>query len=369
MYNKRMTFLYLIIGLLLFVALVVLHELGHALAARRNGVRVDEFGIGFPPKLWSKRLKNDMELSLNALPIGGFVRLHGEHDSAKGEGTYGAASLAAKVQILLAGVVVNWLIAVVIFTILAVVGMPQVLPDQFTVANDTTYSKREVVAAQVAQDSPAAKAGIRTNDYILMIGGQTVQTGGDVVRLSADYAGQTLPVTIKRAGQIQTIQVTFNRERVDGQGYAGVAAAEEVLRRSTWSAPIAGLGVTTQFTWMTIKGLGQTVVQLFRGEFQQAGQSVAGPVGIFTILQHSSEAGLVPVLFLIAIISLTLSVMNILPIPALDGGRLFVTLLFRAIRKPLTKRREESIQTAGFLALMALIVLITAVDVGRLINK
>ena len=364
-----MSILLFILGLILFVGLVVLHEFGHALAARRKGVEVEEFGIGFPPRAWSKKLKNGTVFSLNWLPLGGFVRLKGENDAATGKGTYGGASLWTKIQILLAGVVVNWLTAAVIFTILATTGLPQILPNQFTVPNDTTYAKREVIAGSVAKDSPAERAGIKQGDRIARVANQDITSAQHLTQITSSHPGQTVQFVVEQQGKTKTFAVTLNKERSEKQGYAGLGLGEEVLRRSTWSAPIVGVGVTAQFTWVTLDGLGQTIAHLFKQEFKEAGQNVAGPVGIFSILQQSSQVGFTPVLFLIGIISLTLAVMNVLPIPALDGGRLFVTLLFRALRKPLTKEREEAIQAGGMLALMVLVIIITFVDVGRFFGK
>lgn len=358
-----------IIGIVMFVGLVVLHELGHAIVARRNGVDLEEFGIGFPPTAWSKKLKNDTTLSVNWLPLGGFVRLKGEHDAATEKGSYGAASLWSKTKILLAGVTVNWIVAAIIFTILALTGMPQISDDQFTVASDTTYSKRDIIASTVVSNSPAERAGVKTGDKLISLDGQSIDSAAQLTNLTQQYAGKTVQIAVLRDGQTQNLQITLNSDRANGQGYAGIGSGEDILRRSTWSAPIVGVGVTAQFTWITLDGLGKTISQLFRADFAGAGQNVAGPVGIFSILQQSSQAGFTPVLFLIGIISLTLAVMNVLPIPALDGGRLFVTLLFRGLKKPLTKTREENIQAAGFMALMSLIILITIVDVGRIFGK
>lgn len=365
-----MAILILIFGLLSFVGLIVLHELGHAIIAKRNGVEVEEFGIGFPPRLWGKKLKNGTLFSLNLLPLGGFVRLKGEHDAAEGSGTYGGASLWAKTKILLAGVVVNWLTAALIFTILAMTGLPQILPNQFTVASDTVANKPDVLAAVVVPGSPAADAGIKVGDKLLQLDGQDISSGRRLIELTEANAGKTVKLTFERQSRQQQLDISLKKERVPGQGYAGIGTGtEEILRRSTWSAPIVGVGLTAQFTQMTIEGLGSTIGHLFHREYQQAGQNVAGPVGIFTVLQRSSEVGLTPVVFLIGIISLTLAVMNVLPIPALDGGRLFVTLIFHGLKRQLSKKREESIQMVGFLTLMALVAVITVVDVGRLIAK
>lgn len=349
--------------------LVVVHELGHAIVARRNKVVVEEFGIGFPPRAWKKKLKSGMLFTLNWLPLGGFVRLKGEHDSADGPGTYGGATMWVKTKILLAGVVMNWLTAVAIFTILALSGIPELIPNQFSVPNDTRVSTEHVYAAGVTQGSPAQKAGISRRDSILAANGQAITGAQQLIDFTAAHAGQEITLTVKQGGKTRDVSFTLNKERTQNQGFAGISPYEQTTRTSTWSAPIVGVGLTAQLTWETMKGLGTTLAQLFRAEFAQAGQNVAGPVGIFGILWSSSEIGFQPVLFLIGIISLTLAVMNALPIPALDGGRLFVTLIFRVLKRPLTKEREESIQAAGFLALMALVVLITVVDIGRLNGK
>lgn len=348
----------------MFIGLVVLHELGHAIVAKRNGVKVREFGIGFPPRAWSKKLKSGMLLSVNWLPLGGFVRLKGEHDSAEGEGTYGGATTWVKTKILLAGVAINWLTAVVIFTAIALVGMPKVFPNQFTVPSDTVVTSSPVTIASVTQDSPAQRAGLQQNDVVMSINDQQITGAEQLIEVAKANAGKEVTVAYQRDGQESQATVTLN-EQPGTQGYLGIAPQQRETLRSTWSAPIVGVGVTIQFTYETVKGLWQTITQLSQAKFAEAGENVAGPIGIFAILQSSSEIGFVPVLFLIGVISLTLAVMNALPIPALDGGRLFVTLLYRAMRRPLTKEREESIQTAGFLILMLIIVLVTVVDVGR----
>lgn len=355
--------LLLIIGLILFVGLVVVHELGHAIVARRNGVEVEEFGIGFPPRAYKKKLKNGILLSLNWLPLGGFVKLKGEHDAANGPGTYGGANLWVKTKILLAGVAINWLTAVVIFTILALVGLPKIFPNQFSVAQDARIAKSDVQVV-VVNDSPASKAGLQTGDIVRELNGQVVTTDAQLVSLTEENAGKEVAIKYERDGKMSNASTTLNQERGE-QGYLGVGPVQQTWQRYTWSAPIVGVGVTVQFTYETLKGLVGVVENLFKANFAEAGQSVAGPVGIFSILKDSSSAGIVPVLFLIGIISLTLAVMNILPIPALDGGRLFVTLLYYGLKKPLTKEREEAIQAGGFVFLMVLVLIITVVDVRR----
>ena len=351
------------------MTLVVVHELGHAIVAKRNGVDVEEFGIGFPPRAWKRRLKNGTLFTLNWLPLGGFVRLKGEHDSATGPGTYGGATLWVKAKILLAGVVMNWLTAVVIFTVLALVGIPELVPNQFSVPNDTQSSRPQVFAAAVADGSPAQKAGIAPQDVIQAADHQKLDNAQQLVDFTSAHAGQAVTLTVAHNGQARDVTFTLNKQHSSTQGYAGISPYEQSTKRSTWSAPIVGVGLTAQLTWETVKGLGVTVSELAHRQYQQAGENVAGPVGIFSILKSSSDIGFKPVLFLIGIISLTLAVMNVLPIPALDGGRLFVTLVFRALKRPLSKEREEVIQAAGFVALMLLVLLVTVVDIGRLTGK
>lgn len=356
-----------VLGIVLLIGLVVLHEFGHAIAARRNGVEVEEFGIGFPPKAWGKKLKNGTLFTLNWLPIGGFVKLKGEHDSATGKGTYGGASLWVKTKILLAGVLVNWVTAVVIFSILALVGMPKILPNQFAVEGDNHVTKGIVGVYEVVKDSPAERAGLKAGDVLVKFDGQEVTDASSVPTLTAQKAGQEVPIEYRRGDETKTTVATLNKDRANGQGFLGMTPSQEkpTIQRATWSAPVVGVAATVQFTAETFKGLGTTIANLFTAKFQEAGANVAGPVGIITIMKDSSTAGIVPVLFLIGIISLTLAVMNVLPIPALDGGRLFVTLVFRAFKKPLTEQREEAIQATGFLVLMILVVIITVLDVQR----
>lgn len=371
----------IIAGLLLLVLLVVIHELGHAIAARRNGVVVEEFGIGFPPKAWAKKLKNGVLFTLNWLPLGGFVKLKGEYDSDTQEGGYGAASLWVKTKILLAGVVMNWLTAVVIFTILAVIGLPKLVPDQY----GGEGLRQPVIASRVVENSPADRAGIEEGDRIISFNGKELELVNELAMLTQKNAGEPIEIVYEADGQRRTEQVTLNTSGGD-QGFFGVGVQpqDRLHIRSGIEAPIVGLGTTVQFTKMTFEGLGDLLANLgkgiaskFSGDEQvretgstalnQASQGVAGPVGIIgQLFPNAVQAGIVPLLFLTGIISLTLAIMNVLPIPALDGGRLYTMLIFRALRKPLTKEREEAIQATGFLALMGLMLLVTVVDVGRI---
>lgn len=378
----------LIIGLLLFVGLVVVHEFGHFIMARRNGVEIEEFGIGFPPRLWKKRVKSpkgDYDFTINALPLGGFVKMKGEHDADTKPGTFGAASLGGKVKIMVAGVAMNLVAAFALLTLLALIGIPKLIDNQFTVASDTHTVKQQVFIGYIEPDSPAKSAGLMVRDQLQSI----VQVGKPTIEIkdiesfpdiTKQLAGQKVLIRYERNGEQHQDLVTLRtNEEVEAskkeaeathddnkiKGYLGVAPTEYVIQRSTWSAPIVAGGLIKQFTELTFKGLGNALSNLFRGDTGKASEQVAGPVGIFVLLKDGSLLGYQFILMIIAIISLTLAIMNVLPIPALDGGRLFVTLLFRAVRKPLRPKVEEIIHGTGFALLMLLFILITVVDVKR----
>ena len=379
-------------GLIILVILVVIHELGHGIVARRNGVVVEEFGVGFPPRAWSKKVRSsilgkNVLYSLNWLPLGGFVKLQGEHDSATGKGDYGAATYWQKTKILLAGVLMNWLTAVLIFTVLALVGLPKILPNQFSVPADTITTVEPLRVGEVENNSPAEAAGLKKDDELLLIGNTDVQSSEELSAATKANRGKTTTVTYSRDSQEYTTDVTLRSENSGTEGFLGVRTSQRLSEiRATWSAPIVGVMTTVQLTGETFNALGKLVGSLGEGigsrftsdqQARQSGdealefaaESVSGPVGILgVIFPQMQQAGIKPLLLLTAIISLSLAVMNSLPIPALDGGRWFTMTVFKLLRKPLTKEREEKIQTIGFVALLGLIIVVTIADVGKIIN-
>lgn len=382
--------LLLIVGLVLFVLLIILHEYGHFLVAKRNGVEVEEFGVGFPPKLYGRKLgKGIFEgyYTVNLLPLGGFVKLKGENDADTRKGAFGAASTPAKLRIMLAGVAMNFVAALFFFTAVAWLGMPQLVPDQFTVESDTTVSRQDVFAGLVAEGSPAQVAGINNGDIIKSIDNQPVKTDEDLKALTSSNAGKAVEITYLQNGQARLAEVTLlTKDEVEAslqtdnpKGYLGVVPREYQLTRSTWSAPVVAVGISGQFTWLTLKAIGGALANLGKATISlvslnateaktdaaKAGENVAGPIGIFAILRQGADLGFQFTLFVVAILSLTLAIMNLLPIPALDGGRAFVMLLFKGLKKPLTPELEDRIHGTGFAALMLLFVVIAFVDVNR----
>lgn len=386
----------LIAGLILFVSLVIVHELGHFIAARRGGVEVEEFGLGFPPRLYSRKFKGHRtEYTLNLLPLGGFVRLKGEHDSDTGKGSYGSARLRTKIAIMLAGVGMNVLTAWLIFSVLAMIGLPQLpLPNnekQFSVPSDTKLLSNDIYISYVEENSPAQKAGIKAGDKLtgMQISTQCIGIDESDVRYNA-FCNPIITQADMVRSRVQellsegnkTVNIVINNKTIEvtprslnevensekaGQplGYIGIEPVDFTLTKSTWSAPIVGAGLTYQFSKITLGGIAGALGDLFSGHASKAGEKVSGPIGIFFVLQQGAELGYRYVLLIVALLSVTLAVMNVLPIPALDGGRLFVTTLFRVIKKKLTAKMEERIHGTGFALLMALFVVISIVDVKR----
>ncbi|MBQ1387641.1 site-2 protease family protein [Candidatus Saccharibacteria bacterium] len=412
-----------IVGLLVLMFLVTAHEFGHFIAARRNGVNVLEFGIGFPPraiawvkdpktgkwhrlprKEWTKEkatkvvisdgnkdfAQKGMIFSLNWLPIGGFCQMDGEPAADTRAGTFGKAGFWAKTKILFAGVAMNWLVAIIIFTILAWTGMPEFLDGQFTVANDTRTDAAPVQITSVAENSPAAKAGLAANDYIVAVNGTEVKYASEITDINTEHAGEEVSYKILRKGAEDCncdkdldLKVTLNP--ADSEYLLGVTmASSQSLSYSTWSAPIVGIGLTAQLTGETYKGIGIMIGNLVSGtarlfspnsEVREEGQealsevkdSVSGPVGIIGVLFPAfTSAGPTNLAFLAALISVSLACMNVLPIPALDGGRWLLIAIYKLRKKKLTKETEEKIVSRAFIVLLALIFIVTILDIIRI---
>lgn len=380
----------LVVGILMLTALVVAHELGHAIVARRNGVKVEEFGVGFPPKAWAKTVKKsflgkNVVYSVNWLPLGGFVKLQGEHDEDDGKkGDFGGASFWAKTKIMLAGVLVNWLVAIVLLTGLALVGIPKIVDNQFTVATDAYVTAETPTVNFVDADSPAAKAGLQLSDKIISVAGETLTGADQLPVLTEKYRGKQVVITYERDGQRHDAHATLRESREGNKGYLGASVYQRESYRATWSAPIVGVGLTAQLSWLTLQGVGDMaanfvtgLVQKFDASQQQAANekidkasnSVAGPVGLLgVIMPNLVTQGLQYVVLITAVISLSLAVLNTLPVPGLDGGRWFLIALFKVLRRPLTQQTEERIVGAGMMFLFGLIILITIADVGKIIK-
>lgn len=398
----------IIIGLIILMLLVVAHEFGHFIMARRNGVKVNEFGIGFPPRAiaWKrnpdwKKGKKDVKkwlripkeewdqpqktliFSINWLPIGGFCSMDGESAADTRKGTFGAASFWAKTKILFGGVVMNWLVAFVLLTILAFTGMPQFIANQFYLANDAKIIGDGMTIMEVMPDSPAAKAGFEKDDVIVGVDGQSIVYPADVTRIGQENAGQKISYRVRRGNEEIELMPDLNDK--DAEYILGVSMSYgQTFIRSSWSAPLVGAVTTVQLTGETFRGLGDMVWNLISGVARQfssndtvrsegqaalsaAGDSVSGPIGIIGVIFPAfASSGIANLVFLAALISVSLACMNILPIPALDGGRWLLIAIYKIRGKTLSKETEEKIVSRAFMFLLMLIFLISILDVMRL---
>lgn len=380
----------IIIGLISLTFLVAIHELGHALAAKKNGVKLKEYAIGFPPRIKIFRVKTNKilpkstKISIGAIPLGGFVRLKGEHDSDSKKGDYGAASFWAKTQILFAGVAMNWLVAFVIFTVLSIFGMPKLISNQFYLSSDARISGGGVQVSQISSGSPAQKAGLQKKDIILEFNGKKVDSSATVKEDLRSNAGKSVNLKIQRGNQFFSKDIKLNKNNKNG--FLGAFLTDGIQKiHATWSAPIVGLGTTIQFTGETFKGVGELFMNFFGGVFEKivpnpqlqqkansqlskAGESVSGPILVIGgIFPNIISMGPDMILMLTAIISISLACMNVLPIPALDGGRWLMTFIFRILlKKPLSKEAEENINGWSFIFLMGLSLLIIFLDFTKI---
>jgi regulator of sigma E protease len=386
-----MSIFLLVLGILSIIALIALHELGHFWVARRNGVEVEEYGLFFPPRLYSRKTKSGWIFSINAIPLGGFVRLKGERDIDTEPHSYGASTLRVKTKILLAGVTTNFIIGLILFTFVALAGMPHFVPNQYTVASDTHAVQKPVSVNDVVSGSPADTSGLKSGDVLTSFNVYNsskiiyVNSNTDIPSVTRSLAGKKVTIHFSRGGVSHMSTVRFlslNGDSNSKNKYAlGISTSvQETLYRSTWSAPIVAFGLSMQLIWMTIVALGHSLVGLVglisglltnnhiaRQHAQVAATAnIAGPVGIIAILHNISYAGFLYVMWFIAYISIILAFMNILPIPVVDGGKLYLTFFSRSIKWPLTEKRENAIYGVTAIILIILAILITINDIKRI---
>lgn len=349
-----------VIGLLVFV-----HELGHFVVARRNGVAVEEFGFGFPPRLFGRKVGQTI-YSINLLPLGGFVRLKGEDMADTSPHSFNAASYKTKAKILLAGVGMNALIAYIILLVLCVTGLPPVIEGQFSLGQPQVAQPRQVLVAAVGPDSAAAAAGIERGDIILSGNGQSFTSEQDLTTFTKANAGETVTFNVKRqTSNVEDVQVKLKSEQeAKQQGYLGVTPLQVYKLRYGWWSPLVALGLLAQIMLGTLAAFGGLIIGLFtRG---QVAETVTGPVGIVVLFSNIVHLGWSYVALLVASISVSLAVINVLPVPALDGGRLALITVQKATKRSLSPRAEGLVHLVGFVALIALMLVVTLFDLKRL---
>ncbi len=341
--------------------LILVHEWGHFYSARKLGVKVEEFGFGFPPRLFSK-VKNGVRYSLNAFPFGGFVKIFGEH----GEGEESPQSFASRPArqrflILAAGVIMNAILAWIFFSISAGMGVPQV--------SGEIEAGTPVSIISVLPGSPAERAGLRLGDKIFeMRSGEIslrIEKEDDVRDFVEAYRGEKIILAVGRGKEILEIQAEPRFVHPEGEGPLGIALGRlSVKRVPFYLAPLEGTRIFFRTVTLTVAGLAGIIRDLaMEGTVKAA---VSGPVGIFFFAGDASSLG--PAFFLqfMGILSVNLAILNFLPIPALDGGRILFLAIEKIRRRRVDPKVENIVHALGFALLILLMVLVTYRDVARI---
>jgi regulator of sigma E protease len=356
----------ILIIILTISILIIIHELGHFLVAKKFGVKVEEFGLGLPPRLFGKKIGETI-FSLNLIPFGGFVRMYGEEEDIKNPQSFTGKSIWQRALIVFAGVAAFWIIAVILLTILFNVGAPIAISDD----EDKNLTDIRVQIATVIPGSPAEKAGLEIGDTIrkLKIKNEKLKiTKIKEVREFANlHKGEEIILTIQRGKEIFDVALIPRVEAPEGEGPMGVALVRTAIKSFSWyEAPIKGTLATVSMTGAIIQGLGQIIESVVKGEPMPPGVEVMGPVGIFDLMEDRLQMGIVYFLKLTVILTIHLAIFNLLPIPALDGGKLLF-LGIEAVRgRPISQRIEQNITAVFFFLLIALMIFITIQDIIRI---
>lgn len=350
--------------------LVFVHELGHFIVARMAGMRVDEFGIGFPPRLYSWK-KGETVYSLNALPLGGFVKIHGEDQSTPmaddTSRSFGARPRYWQALVLVAGVSFNIICAWLVTSAGLMYGLP-VSADSLP---GTRLHDPRIIITKVLDDSPAFRGGLVPGDQIISLS----RSGTPIIPQNTEevrnfIAQGTTPVDMYyvRRGATSTATLTpavgiTSADPAIGIGLDSIGIARLPIHLALWH----GIGFTWSMLMQTLEGLGQFLSQVF---VQGKGLSqVSGPVGIAHLVGDARRMGVPYIISFVSFISINLAVINLIPFPALDGGRLLFVAIEAIIRRPLPAKISRFANTVGFLALLTLMVVVTYHDIIKLIAR
>lgn len=362
----------ILIFIFILVSLILVHEFGHFVFAKLFGIRVDEFGVGFPPKLWGKRF-GETEYTINWLPFGGFVRIFGENkeEAVDAEITRAFSYKSKWVQacVLVAGVGMNILTAWVILSLGYMVGLPG--GSDYTGLGEVTNS--HVTVLSVTPESPAGEAGIIGGEKLVRIEAATGSflesdaLADDVRHFINQHSSEELTLTLMRGSSSRILKATPKEGIVEGRPVLGVLLDDVgVVRLPFYFAFIEGAKLTYDLTTATAVGLYDFFAGIFRGKSDFS--SVSGPVGIVGIVDEASQFGLVSLLMLAAVISINLAIINLIPFPALDGGRLFMVAVEGVTRKSLPPRVFAGLNMAGFAVLILLMLAVTFHDITKLLG-
>lgn len=354
----------LIIFLFVLGILVFVHEAGHFIMAKRAGMKVEEFGFGFPPKIYGFR-RGETDYTINLIPLGGFVKILGENGEEKDTpGSFASKSAGARFKVLIAGVSANVLLAAVFFSIAIFFTAPTMSQQNF----HRIYNRDNGAAiSAIAKDSPAEKAGLKIDDIILSIsnGSDKAQiiNGGDVEKFVAENKGKELVFEIFRGEEALNIMALARMDAPAGQGATGISLSDVRMIPYNWYEAVRqGISFTGYVIYLTgamlfgiIKGI--IFTRHVNGEF-------SGPVGIMVMGKQAADMGLLYLMQFIAFLSVNLAIINALPLPALDGGRILFLAIEKIKGRPVSQQFENTVHTVGMVFLLLLMALVTFKDFG-----
>lgn len=359
-------FLTILIVFISLLTLITLHELGHFFLAKKFGVKVEEFGIGLPPRIFGKKFGETI-FSLNLLPLGAFVRLYGEEKEAQGPRSFAEKPVWQRALIIVGGVVVFWIVAFIILTIIAGIwGIPTAVSDQDN--NNLINPQVQIIA--VAPESPAEKAGLQIGDNIINLKSPgsdlTTNRTGQVQAFVDINKGREVVLKIQRGGKVFDATLVPRVSPPENEGAMGVGLARIGYRVFPWyQAPIQGALITAKTTVLIPYFLGSTLGKKIQGE-PTPKVEFRGPIGIGQLMGQALGAGVNNFLYFLAVISIYLALFNMLPIPVVDGGKLLLLGIEKVRGRAVNHKLEEKVSALFFALLIALMIWITIKDVIRL---
>lgn len=357
----------LLIFIVMLAVIVLVHEWGHFFAARIFGIRVDEFGFGFPPKIFGKRIGKTL-YSINLFPLGGFVRIFGEAGEGEGNSeSFISHPVWHRAFIIVAGVFMNLVLAWILFSFGHIIGTPSIADGKSNVVDSS------ITITGVAAESPAAKANLAFGNVIVGISylGSSIhpKTAEELIHFVNSHKGEELTLLVKpsaaaKDNEIRSIFIIGRVNPPTGQGSLGIALADIGITRSPWYvAPWYGL----QSVWLSLRATGEALAGIFHSALQSRSipEGVSGPLGLFALTGETRRLGLSYFIQFMALISINLAILNIIPFPALDGGRLLFLAIEKVRGKAIHFEHERVAHTIGFLLLLLLIIFISYRDIHR----
>jgi len=346
--------LIIVIAFISLIGLIILHEFGHFVLAKILGVRVEEFGLGYPPRLFGKKFGETI-YSLNILPFGGFVKIYGQEEIISDPRSFSQKPFWKKAIIILGGVVSFWVISAILLSIVMIIGAPTIVEDD----QNQGLIEPKIQIVSVLEGSPAWQAGLKVGDVI--DGFNKVR---EVQEFTKNNAGKEISLTIQRGKEVFDVSLTLRVPGLDGEGPLGVGLARTALKSHAWyKAPFEGILATGNLTWIIIKSWVAVIISLFQGQGLPPGVEVGGPVKIFQLFTEIGSLGPSYFLQFIAIIAVHLALINILPIPALDGGWLLFIVIGKLKGRPLDEKIVQKVSAVFFFLLIGLMIWITIKDI------